>query len=57
MCDTEIGTSFYRMRSADNYTQYTKNTEDEMYHIPFDKRYLIGNERAEFNLQMQQNSD
>ena len=45
MCDTEIGTSFYRMRSADNYTQYTKNTEDEMYHIPFDKRYLIGNER------------
>lgn len=45
MYDTEIGTSFYRMRSADNYTQYTKNTEDGMYHIPFDKRYLIGNER------------
>lgn len=45
ICDIKAGTSFYRMRSADNYTQYTKNTEDEMYHIPFNKRYLIGNER------------
>lgn len=45
MCDIEVGTPFYRMRSADSYTQYTKNTKDEMYHIPFNKRYLIGNER------------
>ena len=45
MCYIETGTPFYRMRSADNYTQYAKNTKDEMYHIPFNKRYLIGNER------------
>lgn len=45
MCNIEAGTSFYRMRPADDYTQYTKNTKDEMYHIPFNKRYLIGNER------------
>ena len=45
MCYIEAGTPFYRMRPADNYTQYTKITKDEMYHIPFNKRFLIGNER------------
>ena len=38
-------TAFYRMRGANNYTQYTKNSIDEMYHIPFNLRYLVGNER------------
>ena len=34
--------SFYRMRNSQEYVQYEKN---EMYHIPFDKNYLVGNER------------
>ena len=34
--------AFYRMRNSQEYVQYEKN---EMYHIPFDKNYLVGNER------------
>ena len=30
------------MRNSQEYVQYEKN---EMYHIPFDKNYLVGNER------------
>lgn len=45
LCEVNEETAFYRMRSADNYTQYTKNSEDEMYHIPFNLRHLVDNER------------
>lgn len=45
LCKVKAETAFYRMRSAENYTQYTKNSKDEMYHIPFNLRHLIGNER------------
>ena len=34
--------AFYRMRNSQEYVQYEKN---DMYHIPFDKNYLVGNER------------
>lgn len=34
--------AFYRMRNSQEYVQYEK---DEMYHIPFEKSYLVGNER------------
>ena len=42
--------SLFRMRPADTYTQYTrgrdsKNGEDEMYHLPYELRYKVGNER------------
>lgn len=45
LCKVKLGTAFYRMRRADNYTQFTKNSNDEMYHIPFDLRHLVDNER------------
>ena len=38
-------TPLYRMRSADTYVQYTKETIDEMYHVPFELRYKVGNDR------------
>lgn len=38
-------TPLYRMRSADTYVQYTKDTIDEMYHVPFELRYKVGNDR------------
>lgn len=45
ICKVNAETAFYRMRRADNYTQYTKNSDDEMYHIPFNLRHLVDNER------------
>lgn len=38
-------TSLYKMRSADTYVQYTKETTNEMYHVPFELRYKVGNFR------------
>jgi hypothetical protein len=43
-------TSLFRMRSAETYTQYTrrreaKNGEDEMFHLPYELRYKVDNER------------
>lgn len=34
--------SFYRIRNSQEYVQYGR---DEMYHIPFEKNHLVGNER------------
>ena len=34
--------SFYRMRNSQEYVQHKG---DEMYHIPFEKNHLVGNER------------
>lgn len=45
ICKVNAETAFYRMRRADNYTQYTKNSNDEMFHIPFNLRHLVDNER------------
>lgn len=45
LCEIKAETAFYRMRRAETYTQYTKNTEDEMYHIPFNLNHLVDNER------------
>lgn len=41
----KLDTPLYRMRSADTYVQYTKDTIDEMYHVPFELRYKVGNDR------------
>ena len=44
-CTIDRATAFYRMRKADTYTQYTSKKSEEMYHIPFELRYKVGNER------------
>ena len=41
-CQLALGSIFYRMRKANNYHLF-KNAE--MFHIPFEKNYLIKNER------------
>lgn len=38
----------YRMRSANTFAKYTKESSEEMYHIPFELRYKVGN--ARFNI-------
>ena len=42
------GAELYRMRSANTFTKYTKEGSEEMYHIPFELRYKVGN--ARFNI-------
>ena len=42
-CIIKSNTSFYRMRAADSYRQYTKDSNDNMYHVPFQLRHLVGN--------------
>lgn len=37
-----LGSIFYRMRKASNYDRFE---DEEMFHIPFEKNYLIKNER------------
>lgn len=39
------GKSLYKMRGADSYTQFTKDSYNEMYHVPFELRYKIGGAR------------
>lgn len=39
--DVKKGISLYKMRGAETYTQYTKETYNEMYHVPFEFRYKI----------------
>jgi len=39
--DVKKGISLYKMREAETYTQYTKETTNEMYHVPFELRYKI----------------
>lgn len=39
------GTSLYRMRDAVSYVNYTKDTPNEMFHVPFELRYKVGNDR------------
>lgn len=39
--DIKEGISLYKMREAETYTQYTKETHNEMYHVPFEFRYKI----------------
>ena len=39
--DIPEGRPMYKMREADTYTQYTKDTYNEMYHVPFELRYKI----------------
>ena len=36
------------MRSANTFAKYTKESSEEMYHIPFELRYKVGN--ARFNI-------
>ncbi len=38
-------TPLYRMRGAETYVQYVKETVNEMYHVPFELRYKVGNDR------------
>lgn len=39
------GKEFYKMRSANSFTQYTLNSTKEMYHVPFELKYKIANYR------------
>lgn len=39
--DIKEDISLYKMREAETYTQYTKETHNEMYHVPFEFRYKI----------------
>ena len=39
--DMQEGISLYKMREAETYTQYTKETYNEMYHVPFELRHKI----------------
>lgn len=43
--DVPEGKSLYKMRGADSYTQFTKDSYNEMYHVPFELRYKIGGAR------------
>lgn len=46
LCTVNADTCFYKMRSAEKFTQYLKDEgEAGMYHVPFEQRYKIGNDR------------
>ena len=46
LCTVNANTCFYKMRSAEKFTQYLKDEGVAgLYHVPFEQRYKIGNDR------------